>query len=159
MKKLILLLCLFAATITQAQTKEETIDWLNLYSQEFLKCKRPGAKDQYAVKVDVSGKVEVEYRLTQIGDNRVHRDYFTFQAKDIVYIDMPSKPSDNNLFYLTIRTGKHAVKKVFNDNETEQTHYVPMATNSYEDLNRVYKALVRYAGFFGYKEKVSRDTF
>ncbi|MCY1551026.1 hypothetical protein D9M68_873250 [compost metagenome] len=83
-----------------------------------------------------------------------------FDAKDITRIKLDDKPNESNgLYYLMVITQKDAIKEFDDSGDTQDSDYFSIYVNSYEDLNRVYKALVRYAGFFGYKEKVAKETF
>ena len=77
-----------------------------------------------------------------------------FETKDIIRIKLNEKTSE-----ITVSTQKDAIKKVDKKYGISQVSGCLILANSYEDLNRVYKALVHYAGFFGYKENVAKDKF
>lgn len=156
MKQLIILFYLFAATAAQAQTKQETIEWINLYSGDYLKAETSYEKDKFSMKVDTAGRIIVFREMKWKVDNSLYRHNRQFQASDIVSINLQDRPTDG-LYYLFINTKSGAISD--SDPNNAGRSDIQIYINSYEDLNRVYKALVKYASFFGYKEKVARDTF
>ena len=159
MKKLLFILTLFISVSSFAQTKEETIEWLNTYSGDFLQSQSDGVKYMFSVGVDISGKISVDLNMSK-NDGYSSKIIYMFDAKDITRIKLDDKPNESNgLYYLMVITQKDAIKEVNKTGNSRQSNYFSIYVNSYEDLNRVYKALARYASFFGYKEKVAKETF
>lgn len=153
MKKLALLFCLFTVTVAQAQTKEETIEWINLYASDYLRFKDEPYRYVWNAKVDSTGKITVTTTTEVTGS--IYNSTGTVSATDIVSILISDRPdSSNSLYYMyiNIKDSKQSDKA---------QNFAQIYIRSFEDLNRVYKALVKYASFFGYKEKakVARDTF
>lgn len=157
MKKLLFILTLFISVSSFAQTKEETIEWINTYSGDFLQFNASGVAYYFSVTVDTSGKISVGLTMSK-NDGYSSNITYLLDAKDITRINLNDKPYES-LYHLTVATQKDKIKEVGKSGNSRQSNYFSIQENSYEDINRVYKALVRYASFFGYKEKVAKDTF
>ena len=156
MKKLIFILTLLFSVASFAQTKEETIEWINTYSGDFLHAKIFDVyeeKHTFSIRVDDYGKTSV-FHKTSFSDGYSSEITYNFETKDIIRIKLNEKTSE-----ITVSTQKDAIKKVDKKYGISQVSGCLILANSYEDLNRVYKALVHYAGFFGYKENVAKDKF
>ena len=85
MKKLLFILTLFISASSFAQTKEETIEWLNTYSGDFLQSQSDGVKYMFSVGVDISGKISVDLNMSK-NDGYSSKIIYMFDAKDILVV-------------------------------------------------------------------------
>ena len=145
MKKLLFILTLFVSVSSFAQTKEETIAWINTYASEYLIIDEGnGVKNYYEIKVDDFGKILTKLERRDKG-KKFYEKTKEINAKDITLIKE-----------IKYQSGAGGIKVFTKENKDSQLYF---EGTSYDDVLRVYKALVHYASFYGYKEKAARDTF
>lgn len=144
MKKLLFIVSLFIGTAAFGQTEEETIAWINTYASEYLIIDEGnGVKNYYEIKVDDFGKI-LSKLVRRDNGKKFYEETKEINAKDITLIKEKKYQS-----------GAGGIKVFTKENKDSQLYF---EGTSYDDVMRVYKALVHYAGFFGYKN-VEKNTF
>lgn len=144
--KLGLAVILFMATATtnhaQAQTKEETVDWINTYANDLMSKK---SENHTIERLNENGDITSNGKTTNLA-----KDYW---IEEIYYIwGRDGNGKENDKIWQLRLTEKHVtpdggfpVKVFYFDNE--------------EDCKRVHKAFVHLAKLLGTKPRPKTNTF
>lgn len=151
MKHLISILCLVILCITgtqnaQAQTKEETIQWLNAYTNGLI-------HDSYGYQLE---KIKDNGDMVLIWiDSESRRNLFTFNLKDDFWLE------DIWLEYeMDYNMVKFVPKEEFKLEDFGYGRWViRFYCNDKESATRVYNAITHLAKLLGAKPRPKADTF
>ena len=147
MKHLITFICLVMLSIAgtqnaQAQTKEETVDWLNTYANRLMS---QISKAHTFEGLDENGNIKKSR-----GTTNLVKDYWVEDIYDVYKIDVNGNKNDK--IWQVRLTEKHEasdggnnVSVFYFDNE--------------EDAKRVHKAFLHFAKLLGTKPKPKANTF
>lgn len=149
MKHFLLLLCVFCFIAkSQAQSKEESMDWLNNYAAKITCCKTNG-DNHMEIKVGDDGEMTI--LIPQTGR-------FIFNLAD-VQIDNGNPFLDGDKYVATIRLTGKKLPMLISGNVEKEFPFAMMFSSDLEALNRVIKATMHLAKEFGAREKPNENTF
>lgn len=149
MKNILLILFVLGfANLSQAQTKVETMDWLNNYAAKITCCKS-------------NGNSHMEITVSENGDMTVlipNAGKFVFNLAD-VQIDHVNPFLDGDKYVASIRlTGSKRPMLISGDVEKEFP-FVMMFSADLDALKRVIAATMHLAKEFGAREIPNENTF
>lgn len=153
MKKIALLLCLFAAAITQAQTKEETIAWINTYSLQMLNWPNNGVNN-----VSVTDDGILTIHSGAIGQDGIKR----LSVNNILHIKDILIPKGECIFQngewydLSLQTSGAKIR-IYNGNYVSEIRN--LSSKDKNNIQRLANSIFHLAKLFGATPAVSKDTF
>lgn len=164
LKTLFLFLALVCAGNSFGQTKEETLDWLNMNAKDLIDCNflYPSGKfkvwfiiqsftmDSFTYK---SGSSDSSFNIEDNGS------LYRVAYKDIILLDVSKlSKTDGNVPRLIVKTKLNAQMKLdSNNNPTEYSEDIYIVFENEENAKRVIKAIMHLAKLSGAKE--NKQTF
>lgn len=144
--KLGLAVILFMATATtnhaQAQTKEETTEWINTYANDLMSRRSVAHTIE---KLDENGNITANGETTNLAKDYWIDDIYYIYGRDV-------NGNENDKIWQLRLTEKH---ETTNGGFPVKVFYF----NNEEDCKRVHKAFLHLAKLLGTKPKPKKDTF
>lgn len=151
MKKLFITLTLFISATSFAQTKEETIDWINTYGLGMLGYPENGVNN-----FTVTGEGDITIQSGQMTNNneKLLSQNTLFNVKDIMLNEIEIVPDGENYKFF-IQTNGNKIK-IYNGNYISK---ISIQSKDKNKLERLAKAILHLAKLYGAKEKPKGNTF
>jgi hypothetical protein len=164
LKTLFLFLALVCAVNSFGQTKEETLDWLNMNAKDLIDCNFLYPSGKYKVWFIIqsftmdsftykSGSSDASFNIE---DNS---SLFRVAYKDIVLQDVSKlSKTDGNVPKIIVKTKLNAIMKLdSNNNPTKFSEDIYIVFENEENAKRVIKAIMHLGKLSGAKE--NKQTF
>lgn len=151
MKKLLFILTLFISTTSFAQTKEETIAWINTYGLEMLGYSKNGINN-FSVTED--GDITIQSGQITNNNEKLLSQNTLFNVKDIILSDNEIV-FDGASYNFFIQTNGNKIK-IYNGNYISK---ISIWSKDKNNLERLANAINHLAKLCGAKEKPIENTF
>lgn len=156
MKKVIIIFCMIVSCyVSQAQTKEETVAWINSYASKLLWSSNISVTEEGILTIDEVG--------TGIDQGVLRMRYICDLKYSILKNEIDSfKTVGGDYMYtygFTTNGNKVTIKNYYRNGLSEEGKYMSFRSEDKKGLERVAKAIYHLAKLFGATEKPKENIF
>ena len=158
-KNIIFLILVFQTLSNYSQTKNETIEWLNLKLEEYGDNAIMGTYQISIVKNENYGEI-LMFKKKSWNPllEKITYDYFTFLPKNIISVYVSSKNRTNNTLDIFV-VSKEKTIYYANNKKTVSEITISMKNGNNEMTGRIKKGIIHLLSLFGNNIKESKELF